>query len=45
VVDSYARNFERAGFGDEVAEIRARHASPPAGSRRARGATCQWRRP
>jgi hypothetical protein len=24
VVDSYARNFERAGFGDEVAEIRAR---------------------
>ena len=25
VVDSYARNFERAGFGDEVAEIRARH--------------------
>jgi probable F420-dependent oxidoreductase len=26
VVDSYARNFERAGFADEVAEIRARHA-------------------
>jgi alkanesulfonate monooxygenase SsuD/methylene tetrahydromethanopterin reductase-like flavin-dependent oxidoreductase (luciferase family) len=26
VVDSYARNFERAGYGDEVAEIRARHA-------------------
>jgi probable F420-dependent oxidoreductase len=25
VVDSYARNFERAGFGDEVAAIRARH--------------------
>jgi hypothetical protein len=25
VVDSYARNFERAGFADEVAEIRARH--------------------
>jgi probable F420-dependent oxidoreductase len=25
VVDSYARNFERAGFGDEVAEIRDRH--------------------
>jgi probable F420-dependent oxidoreductase len=25
VVDSYARNFERAGFGDDVAEIRARH--------------------
>jgi probable F420-dependent oxidoreductase len=24
VVDSYARNFERAGFGDVVAEIRAR---------------------
>jgi probable F420-dependent oxidoreductase len=24
VVDSYARNFDRAGFGDEVAEIRAR---------------------
>ena len=24
VVDSYARNFERAGFGDEVAEIRTR---------------------
>ena len=24
VVDSYARNFERAGFGDEVAEVRAR---------------------
>jgi hypothetical protein len=26
VVDSYARNFERAGFADEVAEIRGRHA-------------------
>lgn len=26
VVDSYARNFERAGFADEVAEIRARFA-------------------
>lgn len=26
VVDAYARNFERAGYGDEVAEIRARHA-------------------
>jgi probable F420-dependent oxidoreductase len=26
VVDAYARNFERAGFGDEVAEIRERHA-------------------
>jgi probable F420-dependent oxidoreductase len=26
VVDAYARSFERAGFGDEVAEIRARHA-------------------
>ena len=26
VVDSYARNFERAGYHDEVAEIRARHA-------------------
>jgi len=26
VVDSYARNFERAGYGDEVAEIRARFA-------------------
>ncbi|HEY8525646.1 MAG TPA: LLM class F420-dependent oxidoreductase [Acidimicrobiales bacterium] len=26
VVDSYARNFERAGFGDEVAEVRARFA-------------------
>lgn len=25
VVDSYAANFERAGFADEVAEIRARH--------------------
>jgi len=25
VVDSYARSFERAGFADEVAEIRARH--------------------
>jgi len=25
VVDAYARNFERAGFGDEVAEIRERH--------------------
>lgn len=25
VVDAYARNFERAGFGDDVAEIRARH--------------------
>lgn len=27
VVDSYARNFERAGFGDEVAAIRAAHAA------------------
>ncbi len=27
VVDSYARSFERAGFGDEVDEIRARHAA------------------
>ena len=27
VVDSYARNFERAGFADEVAEIRAHHAA------------------
>jgi probable F420-dependent oxidoreductase len=27
VVDSYARNFERAGFGDEVAEVRARFAA------------------
>lgn len=25
VVDSYARNFERAGYSDEVAEIRERH--------------------
>ncbi|MEY2423761.1 MAG: hypothetical protein QOI95_3828 [Acidimicrobiaceae bacterium] len=27
VVDSYARNFERAGFGAEVAAIRERHAA------------------
>jgi probable F420-dependent oxidoreductase len=27
VVDSYARNFERAGFGEEVAEIRGRFAA------------------
>jgi len=27
VVDSYARSFERAGFADEVAEIRERHAA------------------
>jgi alkanesulfonate monooxygenase SsuD/methylene tetrahydromethanopterin reductase-like flavin-dependent oxidoreductase (luciferase family) len=27
VVDSYARNFERAGFGDEIAAIRERHAA------------------
>ena len=27
VVDSYARNFERAGFADEVAAIRERHAA------------------
>ncbi len=27
VVDAYARNFERAGFGDEVGEIRERHAA------------------
>lgn len=26
VVDAYAANFERAGFGDDVAELRARHA-------------------
>jgi probable F420-dependent oxidoreductase len=25
VVDAYARNFERAGFADDVADIRARH--------------------
>jgi probable F420-dependent oxidoreductase len=25
VVDSYARNFERAGYGDSVAAVRARH--------------------
>jgi probable F420-dependent oxidoreductase len=27
VVDAYARNFERAGFGDPVTEIRERHAA------------------
>lgn len=27
VVDSYAANFERAGYGEEVAEIRERHAA------------------
>ena len=27
VVDAYARNFERAGFADEVAEIRGHHAA------------------
>jgi probable F420-dependent oxidoreductase len=27
VVDSYARNFERAGFGDDIAAIRERHAA------------------
>lgn len=27
VVDAYARNFERAGFGDDVAAIRDRHAA------------------
>jgi probable F420-dependent oxidoreductase len=27
VVDAYARNFERAGYGDEIAEIRERHAA------------------
>ncbi|MCB0970255.1 MAG: LLM class F420-dependent oxidoreductase [Acidimicrobiales bacterium] len=27
VVDAYAANFTRAGFGDEVAEIRERHAA------------------
>jgi probable F420-dependent oxidoreductase len=27
VVDAYARNFERAGFGSEVATIRERHAA------------------
>jgi 5,10-methylenetetrahydromethanopterin reductase len=26
VVDAYAANFERAGYGDAVSEIRARHA-------------------
>jgi 5,10-methylenetetrahydromethanopterin reductase len=26
VVDAYARNFERAGFGDEITEIRGQHA-------------------
>ena len=33
VVDSYARNFERAGFGDEVAEIRGRFADGRPGGR------------
>lgn len=27
VVDSYAKSFERAGFGDDVAELRERHAA------------------
>lgn len=27
VVDAYAKNFARAGFGDDVAELRARHAA------------------
>jgi probable F420-dependent oxidoreductase len=27
VVDAYAKNFERAGFGDDVAELRERHAA------------------
>ena len=27
VVDAYARNFERAGFGDDIGEIRERHAA------------------
>lgn len=27
VVDSYARNFERAGYGDEIAAIRSAHAA------------------
>ena len=27
VVDAYAANFERAGYGEEVAEVRARHAA------------------
>jgi alkanesulfonate monooxygenase SsuD/methylene tetrahydromethanopterin reductase-like flavin-dependent oxidoreductase (luciferase family) len=27
VVDAYAANFERAGYGDAVAEVRARHAA------------------
>lgn len=27
VVDAYARNFERAGFADDIGEIRARHAA------------------
>ncbi len=27
VVDAYARNFERAGFADEVAEVREHHAA------------------
>ena len=27
VVDAYARNFERAGFADEVVEVRERHAA------------------
>ena len=27
VVDAYAKNFERAGFGDDIAELRERHAA------------------
>jgi alkanesulfonate monooxygenase SsuD/methylene tetrahydromethanopterin reductase-like flavin-dependent oxidoreductase (luciferase family) len=27
VVDAYAANFERAGYGDSVAEVRERHAA------------------
>ena len=44
VVDAYARNFERAGFGDEVAEIRARHADGDRDGARGRGERPHGRR-
>ena len=44
VVDSYARNFERAGFADEVAEVREHHRGARPGGRTGRGVGSHDRR-
>ena len=45
VVDAYARNFERAGFADEVAAIRERHAAGDRDGARRRASATAWSTP